>query len=181
MNNLLKINNASEITYDWLKSNLDIKTIIWKYMRNKISDNEKKYIDQNIDRKKLEDIIKIIKVENKDYYALSIFRNSEDINKSRMLLTNMYSKGIVVNDFKNLKKEVKISESNLIDILNVLDDITSFCIKNNRSGSEVVDILNENFDIDLSICRDIGNIYDSNKISLKLNYIINELELLSNN
>ena len=165
-----KINISEEVNYDEIEGNRELHSLIWNYVLNKSTDEEIKLINL-INENKLKDLVEFIKSENELYFKLDILRENKNID-----LAYIYSKSIVVNQVEQLEKELKIKKKDLYGIIDVLFDVNIYCIRNNKSGNELVSILIEEYDITPSIAYPLQSIYEQNKLSLKLDYIILSLQ-----
>lgn len=121
-----------------------------------------------------EKLEKFIKDENYDYYAFRYFRDKDvDFEVRKALLNKIYNESIIVSDYVQLQKSItKLTEEELRDVSFILHDITEFCASYNRKGKYLIDTLTDTYELEDNLCSDLAVMFDNNKISLKLDYII---------
>lgn len=115
------------------------------------------------------------KEENQEYKTLHFFRN-EEIDKTirKTFLNNIFSNLVIDNNLEDAVNNISLlTKDDIKNVAETLFNITYFCIEYNYPGKKLVSILKETFDIDKSICEDLEKLYNNNKLSLKLDFIIN--------
>ena len=120
-----------------------------------------------------------IKEQNAEYYSLDYFRNTDiEVEVRKALLLKIYANAVVISDYQRVLEWVKgkITRTQLDDIMKLLQSITDFCASYNRSGKYFVEVLEKTYDIVPSVCYDLQQLFDENRISLKLDYLINYIE-----
>lgn len=154
------------------------KQELWNVLKNNQNDSMLKNMLEIIGENKYNEIIKFLKEENSDFFAFSYFRNTKKDSKLlKIELSDIYEKVIVINRFKTIKEEYsKIPTNDFIEIINTLQSITDFCIENNFPGSKMIDVLESVYNISREISADLENIFDVNKLSLKLDFIISRIK-----
>ena len=128
---------------------------------------------------KFERLKEYIIKQNEDYYIWDYFRNETlDPEVRKALLNKIYLNGIIASDYEVLLDSVrdKVPKTQLNKILNTLQSITYFCASYNRKGKNLAGILKDMYDLDVRLCGDIEKMYDENRISLKLDYLIFVME-----
>lgn len=170
-----QIAENSELSYNDLPH--DAQRRLWKAVRT----NDVKSIEELIEKigkEKYAELEKAVKEDFSDYYTLDFFRN-EDLPKPirNSLITSIFNKVIIENCPSEILTitEGYLERDGVYDIANVLQNIVDFCITYNRSGNYVCSVLKTSYDIGEDISRGLDAIYDKNKLSLKLDYIINKL------
>lgn len=153
------------------------KNKLWKIFRTESSAIDE--LKELVGGEKCQEWAEQAKQENKDYYALDFFRDkNNDTIVLRELLKNIYINFIINNDSRFVIKEItgQLTKDNLFTIADILQNITSFCIESNYSSNYVEDIFMEFYDIVPEISRGVKELYDQNKLSLKLDYLINNIQ-----
>lgn len=149
---------------------------LWKIFRT--ASNQINELKELIGEDKCKEWEEQAKKENEDYYSLDFFRDSgKDKVVLRELLKNIYANFIISNNSFFLTKELtgQINKETLYNIADILQSVTFFCIDSNYPGENVQDILSEFYDIDGEISQGVKELYEANKMSLKLDFIINKL------
>ena len=134
----------------------------------------------------LDEINSLIADENSKFYINNLIKNIKEdgafvikkINEAQpKLLIDAFSNIIVINKIKDVESRFsKILKNNELNKLaNKLNDISNFCITNNLSGNEYSNILSETYNVSKDISLKIGELYDQNRMELKLNYIIRKI------
>ena len=154
-----------------------VKEKLWDAVRKEITEALEELKEQ-IGTELYENWIKQVKEENSEYYALSYFRDiSIDKLQRQSILLLLYKHGIVVSDIPTVRRELnkKIEENCYLDILAVLKKVTMFCVAYNRGGTHVADILHDVYDVPKEIGNELVRVFDDNKLSLKMDYLIRML------
>ena len=115
------------------------------------------------------------KEENTEYKSLDFFRH-EEIDKTirKTFLNNIFLNLVIDNNIDDAVNNISLlNKDEIKSAAETLFNITYFCIEYNYPGKRLISILNETFDINTSICEDLEKLYNDNKISLKLDFIIN--------
>lgn len=150
---------------------------IWRAIRNNSS--ELKDMCAELGEKKYISLVNSIKEYNSEYYDLNFLRSEDvdDIIKAEMLC-KIYLNGVVVLNYDALDEATTrfINEKDAMSIRNVLLDITRYCIEYNYPGDDIIHILMSCYDIKEDVCIGLKEIYDRNRISLKLDYLIRNLQ-----
>lgn len=147
--------------------------MIYNYLKQSETNSDIEEIKSQLGDEGFNQLCKMVKDEN-SYFALEYFR--KDTNRTRLELEYLYKNTIINNRYKKIKDRYStLTDKHLVQILEVLESITYFCIKYNYAGEEVVHVLNNKYDIPLTNCEDLGKIYDENKLSLKLDYVIGKI------
>ncbi len=154
-------------------SDEDLINIIFEYLKNKKENTSIEEIKNQLDKESFNKLCDLVKEENKGYFSLEYFRNEDEKNK--LEFEYLYKNTIIVNRYKVVNKKYSFLKNHLMNILNVFQAITFYCIEYNFAGEEIVNILFENYDIPHAICDGLEELFNSNQYNLKLNYIINKL------
>ena len=140
------------------------------------------FLCSNLGESKYKKIEEYVKEKNKEYYAFDYFRKTGvEIEVRKALLKTIYENTIIVSDYGFLLeiiKEKKFPRSHLEDIMTTLRRITEFCVSYNRKGKQLVEILIKAYDLDSNVCGSLETMYDDNRISLKMDYLISIVEYL---
>lgn len=123
-----------------------------------------------------------IKELNKDYYAFEWFFNLEQVENKELILKDMFLNFVVNNNLKNIEKNFAgINDEGKKDyiklICKTLFNIAFYCVKGNFDGNQFSDILIKFYNCPKTIALSIAELYNQNKLDIKLTYIIS---LISN-
>ena len=170
-----QINEKKDFDYTELSSESQGK--LWKAIRS----NDKKSINElisKIGQEKYNELEKAVKDDYSEYYQLEFFRNEEVPKPIRnSMLHAIFNKVIIENsppEVKTITSEY-IDNKELYKIASILHSIVNFCIRYNRTGSYIITVLKNSYDIDEDITLGLDILYNRNKISLKMDFIINRL------
>lgn len=117
------------------------------------------------------------KENNPEYISLNFFRDKAiDKTIRKTYLNEIFINLVIENNLEEIENKItSITKDEIKEIGNTLFNITYFCIEYNYPGKEICQILNDDFDIDLDISESLITLYNQNKLSLKLDFIINNL------
>lgn len=169
--------------FDFEKLPSDMKERLWSAVRK----NDKSAIDDLIEKigaQKYSLLEKAVKDENEEYYKLTFFRDEKNpVFIRRALFEEIYNDFVVVSCYEEALKKVKeyIDEDDMLSLAFICHNVTDFCLERNRTGSEAVKILVENYDLEKEVVEGVEDIFNKNKISLKLDYIIANMVVKKDN
>ena len=159
-----KINNLNE------KNREELKNYLFDALYNDESLEEIYNLIDEETKKYLDNLVEVIK----DDGAFIIKKINQ---QSPELLIDVFSNVIVVNKIKNVEKKALniIDKKELNKLANELNDISNFCIINNLSGIDYTNVLMKTYNVSKDVSLIIGELYDQNRMELKLNYIIRKI------
>lgn len=169
----------SNFSKEIIENDEKLKTCLFECLKR----NDKTELDEirNEVGKKIDDAIEVVKNKYEDYFCFDFFRNENiELDKRKYILNKIYSKCIIVNDFSNLEFDKSpINKETLKTIAGTLLWITNQCVKNNYEGQKIIKILRREFNVNENVTADLADFYNQNIISLKLDYLIMEINYSS--
>ena len=158
-----------------------ISKIVNNIFDNYIRKNEEySELKKEVGAEKYDAYILKIKELNKDYYAFEWFFGLEQIENKELILKDIFLNSVLNNNFKNIEKNFGgINDDKKKEYINLicktLFNISFYCVKGNFDGCQFSDILIKYYNCPKKTALSIAELYNQNKMDIKLTYLISAL------